>query len=96
MLKYLLTTDSLFSIWASTQQNQQSDCAPSEDSDQPGYFWMSNAYFAVATDSQFDLVFKARDEVTVKTVDRSTFWTVTLSRAFCQKCKQHRLKVFDE
>ena len=26
-----------------------------------GYFWMSIAYFAVATDSQFDPVFKARD-----------------------------------
>ena len=23
--------------WAATQQNQQSDCAPSEDSDQPGH-----------------------------------------------------------
>ena len=34
---------------------------------------MSNAYFAVATDSQFDLVSKARDEVTVKLIDRSTF-----------------------
>ena len=38
-----------------------------------GYFLMSNAYFAVATDSQFDPVFKARDEATVKTIDRSTF-----------------------
>ena len=35
-----------------------------------GYFLMSNAYFAVATDSQFDPVFKACDEATVKTVDR--------------------------
>ena len=26
-----------FSIWAATWQNQQSDCAPSEDSDQPGH-----------------------------------------------------------
>ena len=34
---------------------------------------MSNAYFAVATDSQFDPVFKARDGATVKTIDRSTF-----------------------
>ena len=24
-------------IWAATLQNQQSDCAPSEDSDQPGH-----------------------------------------------------------
>ena len=24
-------------IWAATWQNQQNDCAPSEDSDQPGY-----------------------------------------------------------
>ena len=24
-------------IWAASWQNQQSDCAPSEDSDQPGY-----------------------------------------------------------
>ena len=34
---------------------------------------MSNAYFAVATDSQFDPVFKARGEAIVKTIDRSTF-----------------------
>ena len=34
---------------------------------------MSNAYFAVATDSQVDPVFKARDETTVKTIDQSTF-----------------------
>ena len=61
-----------------------------------GYFWMSNAYFAVANDSQFDPVFKARDEATVKTIDRSTFWTISPSRAFCQKCKQRRLKALDE
>ena len=24
-------------IWATTRQNQQSDCAPSEDSDKPGH-----------------------------------------------------------
>ena len=28
---------SSFTIWAATWQNQQSDCAPSEDSDQPGH-----------------------------------------------------------
>ena len=50
-----------------------------------GYFWISNAYFAVATGSQFDPVFKARDGATVKTIDRSTIWTVAPSRAFCQK-----------
>ena len=61
-----------------------------------GYFLMSNAYFAVATDSQFDPVFKAREEATVKTIDRSTFWTIAPSRAFCQKCKQRRLKAIDE
>ena len=49
---------------------------------------MSNAYFAVATDSQFDPVFKARDEATT---------TVAPSRAFfCQKYKQRRLKDLDE
>ena len=26
-----------------------------------GYFWMSNFYFAVATDIQFDLAFEAPD-----------------------------------
>ena len=57
---------------------------------------MSNDYFAVATDSHFDPVFKARDEATVKTIDRSTFWTIAPSRAFCQKCKQRRLKAIDE
>ena len=57
---------------------------------------MSNAYFAVATDSQFDPVFKACDGVTVKTTDQSTFWTVAPSRAFCQKCKRRRLKDTDE
>ena len=57
---------------------------------------MSNAYFAVATDSQFDSVFKARDEARVKTIDRPTFWTIAPSRAFCQKCKQPRLKALDE
>ena len=30
MLRFLM-------IWAATWQNQQSDCAPSEDSDQPGH-----------------------------------------------------------
>ena len=39
---------------------------------------MSNAYFAVAIDSQFDPVFKARDKATVKIIDRSTFWTIAL------------------
>ena len=61
-----------------------------------GYFWMSNAYFAVATDSQFDLVFETRDEATVKTIDSSTFSTNAPSHAFCQRCKQHRLKALDE
>ena len=56
---------------------------------------MSNAYCAVATDSQFEPVFEARDEATVKTIDRSTFWTIAPSPAFCQKCK-HRLKAVDE
>ena len=50
---------------------------------------MTNAYFAEATESQFDLVFKACDEATVKTVYRSTFWTIAPSHAFCQKCEQH-------
>ena len=27
----------LMPIWAASWQNQQSDCAPTEDSDQPGY-----------------------------------------------------------
>ena len=27
----------LVKIWAVTWQNQQNDCAPSEDSDQPGH-----------------------------------------------------------
>ena len=61
-----------------------------------GYFWMSNDYIAVATDSHFDPVFKACEEATVKTIDRSTFWTTAPSRAFCQKCKQCRLKAIDE
>ena len=26
-------------IWASSWQNQQNGCAPSKDSDQPGWFW---------------------------------------------------------
>ena len=26
-------------IWAATWQNQQNECAPSEDSDQPGFFF---------------------------------------------------------
>ena len=30
-------TRSTCDIWAATWQNQQSDCAPSEDSDQPGH-----------------------------------------------------------
>ena len=36
---YIFVILSLISdhIWAATQQNQQSDCAPSEDSDQPGH-----------------------------------------------------------
>ena len=59
-----------------------------------GYFWLSNAYFAVGTDSQFDPVFKI--EATVKTIDRSTFWTIAPSRAFCQKCKQRHLKALVE
>ena len=61
-----------------------------------GYFLMSNAYFAAATDSQFDPYFKARDEVTIKTISRSTVWTVAPSRAFCQKYKQRCLKASDE
>ena len=31
-----LPLELLISIWAATWQNQQSECAPSEDSDQPG------------------------------------------------------------
>ena len=42
---------------------------------------MSNAYFAVATDSQFDPVFEVCDEATVKTIDRSAFWTIAPSHA---------------
>ena len=38
-----------------------------------GYFCMAGAYFAVAIDCQFDPVFEARDEATVKTIDRPTF-----------------------
>ena len=29
--------NSIYSIWATTCQNQQNECAPSEDSDQPGH-----------------------------------------------------------
>ena len=36
MAKYFIYISSYF-IWAATWQNQQSDCAPSEDSDQPGH-----------------------------------------------------------
>ena len=57
---------------------------------------MSNAYFAVAIDNQFEPVFKASDEATVKAIDRSTFWTIAPSHAFCQKCKQRRIKALDE
>ena len=57
---------------------------------------MSNAYLSTATDGQFDPVFKARDEATVKTIDRSTFWTIVPSRAFCKKCKRRCLKALDE
>ena len=35
------------SKWAATQQNQQSDCAPSEDSDQPGHLPSLIRVFAV-------------------------------------------------
>ena len=35
--KVLKILDRGLIIWASTWQNQQSDCAPSEDSDQPGH-----------------------------------------------------------
>ena len=37
--KFLLNSSMcmLYIIWSATWQNQQSDCAPSEDSDQPGH-----------------------------------------------------------
>ena len=34
-------------IWAASWQNQQNDCAPSEDSDQPGYPPSQISVFAV-------------------------------------------------
>ena len=34
---YYICKKPMVSIWAVTWQNQQSDCAPSEDSDQPGH-----------------------------------------------------------
>ena len=37
----------LYTIWAATRQNQQSDCAPSEDSDQPGHPPSLTRVFAV-------------------------------------------------
>ena len=36
-----------FTIWAATWQNQQSECAPSEDSDQPGHLSSLIRIFAV-------------------------------------------------
>ena len=36
-LHYSLLSSDLQTIWATTRQNQQSDCVPREDSDQPGY-----------------------------------------------------------
>ena len=38
ILQHITTiTESDFSIWAATWQNQQNECAPSEDPDQPGH-----------------------------------------------------------
>ena len=35
--KYSLSTEQINTIWAASRQNQQNDCAPSEDSEQPGH-----------------------------------------------------------
>ena len=39
----------MMTIWAATQQNQQSDCVPSEDSDQPGHLPSLIRVFAVCS-----------------------------------------------
>ena len=50
-------TCSSFNIWAASWQNQQNDCAPSEDSDQPGHrpVWSESSLCAqwVAKDPSF-------------------------------------------
>ena len=37
VVSYFPSTVLFFAVWAATWQNQTSDCAPSEDSDQPGH-----------------------------------------------------------
>ena len=54
---------------------------------------MSNAYFAVATDSS---LIRFSKHVTGWQSKLLTGQTVTPSHAFCQKCKQRRLKDLDE
>ena len=56
-VKLTTTGTSSTVIWASTWQNQQNECAPSEDSDQPGIrpVWSESSLFAqwVAKDPSF-------------------------------------------
>ena len=42
---HFLSSFPTFSIWAASWQNQQNDCAPSEDSDQPGHPLRTQAFF---------------------------------------------------
>ena len=36
-MNYIVKQNRPLQIWAATWQNQQNECAPSEDSDQPGH-----------------------------------------------------------
>ena len=45
--EFMITTRTRVAIWAATWQNPQSDCAPSEESDQPGHTPSMFRVFAV-------------------------------------------------
>ena len=69
------------SIWAATWQNQQNECAPSEDSDQPGHphYIVSNS-MSIATWRNSIVNIKRN----VKGRDHQTFFSIAIESRYCQ------------
>ena len=86
------TNDLQFEIWAVTRQNQQCDCAPSEDSDQPGHPPSLIIVFAVRTKKAlvFSYPLNAQRRLWSDWADTYAGWSESslCAHSFCWFCRE--------
>ena len=76
-------------MWASTWQNQQSDCAPSEDSDQPGHPPSLIRVFAVRMKKAWVLRQSSYKAEPVHDKNNKMICAPSLIRVFAVRMKKH-------